>query len=390
MQEFDIIIVGGGMVGATAANLLAPSGLKIAVIESQLPPPFSFEQPMDLRVSAISLASQQLLVATGAWANIREMRICPYRRLETWERGGAGTKFSAAEIGYDKLGYIIENRVIQLGLLEAMSRHGNITLFCPDKLASLQQDGMGVCATLDSGEVLQSRLLLAADGANSTVRQQANIGLTRFDYRQHCMIINIETRLPQQDITWQEFIPTGPMAFLPLPGNKASLVWYHQAAQIKLLNALSDADLNQAVKRAFPSLLGDFTVKDHAAFPLVRRHAQDYYKGRVVLLGDAAHTINPLAGQGVNIGFKDVRVLCELIHSAVNEGSSWDSPQLLKQYQSTRRPDNLLMQSTMDLFYTTFSNTTLPFKLMRNLGLAVADRAGPLKRQALRYALGIN
>ena len=390
MQEFDVIIVGGGMVGASTANLLAPSGLKIAVIEAQAPAGFSFEQPMDLRVSAISLALQQLLVATGAWTNIREMRLCPYRRLETWDQGGCETKFHANEIGYDKLGYIIENRVIQLGLLAAMKHHDNVQLMCPEKVATLVQCNEHADITLTSGAQLRAKLVLAADGANSIIRQQTNIGISSWDYRQSCMLINIDTDQAQQDVTWQEFSPTGPMALLPLPGHKASLVWYHQTEQIKYLSQLSNADLKVAVQKHFPDLIGEFDITNRGSFPLTRRHAQQYYNGRVVLLGDAAHTINPLAGQGVNIGFKDVNVLCELIRSAVIEGEAWDSEALLKQYQRSRKPDNLLMQTSMDLFYSVFSNNSAPAKVLRNLGLAVAQRAGPLKRQALRYAIGLN
>ena len=390
MQEFDVIIVGGGMVGASAANLLAPSGLKIAVVEAQMPTPFSFEQPLDLRVSAISLASQQLLQASGAWGSIREMRSCPYRRLETWEQGGCGTYFNAADIGHDKLGYIIENRVIQLSLLDAMRHHANVQLFCPAKVQDFHQDDQHTYVTLTSGMQLQGKLLLAADGANSLIRQQANIGISSWDYRQHCMLINITTAQAQQDVTWQEFTPTGPMAMLPLPGHHASLVWYHQTAYIEQLQQLSAAELKVQIQLHFPDLLGDFEVDNYGSFPLTRRHAQDYYLGRVILLGDAAHSINPLAGQGVNIGFKDVKVLCELIRTAVIEGLDWDSQTLLQQYQRRRKPDNMLMQTSMDMFYSVFSNQNKPLKLLRNMGLAIANHAGPLKRQALRYAIGLS
>lgn len=203
------------------------------------------------------------------------------------------------------------------------------------------------------------------------------------------MLINIDTEQSQQDVTWQEFSPTGPMALLPLPGHKASLVWYHQTAHINYLSKLSNAELKVEVQQHFPDLIGGFEITNHGSFPLTRRHAQQYYKGRVVLLGDAAHTINPLAGQGVNIGFKDVNVLCELIRSAVIEGEAWDCEALLAQYQRSRKPDNLLMQTSMDLFYSVFSNHSAPAKILRNVGLAVAQRAGPLKRQALRYAIGL-
>ena len=231
-------------------------------------------------------------------------------------------------------------------------------------------------------------LLLAADGAHSAMRQQAGIGVTEWDYPQRCMLINVDTEVAQQDITWQQFYPTGPRAFLPLPGAHASLVWYDSPARIRALQQLPLPQLEAAIRQAFPDCLPGIKVTGADSFALTRRHAQRYVAGRVVLLGDAAHTIHPLAGQGVNLGFRDVATLVDLL---VPAAASDDEPWLaqLSRYQRQRRRDNLLMQSAMDLFCATFSNDLPPLRLLRNLGLGVAQRAGPLKRQALRYALGL-
>jgi ubiquinone biosynthesis UbiH/UbiF/VisC/COQ6 family hydroxylase len=240
--------------------------------------------------------------------------------------------------------------------------------------------------TLDDGTELQARWVLACDGAESHTRRLAGIGVSRFEYRQHCMLINIDTDFAQEDITWQQFTPSGPRAFLPLPGRHGSLVWYDSPARIRALAAMSNEALAVEVRRHFPSRLGGFTVTGKGSFPLVRRHANDYHAGRVVLLGDAAHTINPLAGQGVNLGFKDVACWAGLLGKA---GAQWHELALAGRYEGRRRPDNLLMQSGMDLFYGVFSNEIGPLRLARNLALNLADKAGPLKEMALRYALGL-
>ena len=240
--------------------------------------------------------------------------------------------------------------------------------------------------TLDDGTALAARWVLACDGAESHTRKLAGIGVSRFEYRQHCMLINIDTDFAQEDITWQQFTPSGPRAFLPLPGRHGSLVWYDSPARIRALAAMSNEALAVEVRRHFPSRLGGFTVTDKGSFPLVRRHANDYHAGRVVLLGDAAHTINPLAGQGVNLGFKDVACWAGLLGKA---GAQWHELALAGRYEGRRRPDNLLMQSGMDLFYGVFSNEIGPLRLARNLALNLADKAGPLKEMALRYALGL-
>ncbi|HDO1336914.1 TPA: FAD-dependent monooxygenase [Aeromonas veronii] len=386
MEQCDIAIVGAGMVGAATACLLAAQGLSVRVIETQLPEHYAPEQPLDLRVSAISQASVALLEQAGAWHHLQQMRLCPYRRLETWELDGFATRFNSADLGLPQLGYIIENRLVQLALLKRMEDFPTIQTHTPAAVTSLRQSADEAVLTLDDGSELVARWVLACDGAESHTRKLAGIGVSRFEYRQHCMLINIDTDFAQEDITWQQFTPSGPRAFLPLPGQLGSLVWYDSPARIRALAAMSNEALAAEVRRHFPSRLGGFTVTGKGSFPLVRRHANDYHAGRVVLLGDAAHTINPLAGQGVNLGFKDVACWTDLLQGA---GADWHQLALAERYERRRRPDNLLMQSGMDLFYGVFSNEIGPLKLARNLALNLADKAGPLKEMALRYALGL-
>lgn len=384
MKEYDYTIVGGGMVGAATAIGLSKLGYQVAVIEHKAPASFDDSQPMDIRVSAISQSSVDLLEVLGAWQYIKEMRVCPYKRLETWEYPECRTRFHSDALEMEQLGFIVENRLIQLGLWQMFSTYENLTVITPEKIADLEFFTDHNVLTLENGDKIKTKWVIGADGANSYVRQKAKIGITAWDYRQHCMLINIETAKAQQDITWQWFTPSGPRSFLPLHGNKGSLVWYDSPSRIKQLSSMNSIQLEKEIKAYFPQELGEFTVEQSGSFPLTRRHAQKYVDHRCVLLGDAAHTINPLAGQGVNLGFKDVKVLLEEIET---KGAETDKA--LLSYQSKRKIDNLAMQSSMDLFYTLFSNSLPPVKFLRNVGLKLADSSGALKTQALKYALGL-
>ncbi|MDF5387872.1 FAD-dependent monooxygenase, partial [Vibrio parahaemolyticus] len=245
----------------------------------------------------------------------------------------------------------------------------------------------------ESGEQFEANWVIGADGANSKVRQLAGIGVTAWDYRQYCMLINVKTELPQQDITWQQFTPSGPRSFLPLCSlsnddgqvvGQGSLVWYDSPKRIKQLCAMGKPQLREEILRHFPAELGDIEVLQFGSFPLTRRHAQSYSSKNCVLVGDSAHTINPLAGQGVNLGFKDVDVLL-----SVTEHQEKLEDTLLAKYERARRPDNLLMQTGMDFFYKGFSNDLGPLKFVRNAALKLAENSGPIKAQVLKYALGM-
>ncbi|GAA4875726.1 FAD-dependent oxidoreductase [Ferrimonas pelagia] len=388
MEKYDLIIVGGGMVGAAAACGLAQHGFRIALIEAQEPQAYEHEQPMDLRVSAISAASERLLRDLGAWQHVEAMRAAPYDTLATWEWQRAEVSFEAAQIDHSHLGHIVENRVVQLALWQALAQYDNVDLRVGQRPERLWQDEAG--AYLQLGEAtLAAELMLGCDGARSGVRQAAGIGLTGWRYRHSCLAINVSTALPQQRITWQAFTADGPRAFLPLTGARGSLVWYDSPERIEQLMRLDKAALKRQVQTHFPQRLGDFEIEAKAAFPLTRQHAQHYYQGRMVLLGDAAHTINPLAGQGVNLGFKDVAALEHILGQARQKGESVSAPEVLSRYQCQRRADNLAMQTAMDVFYHAFSNDWLPLKLGRNLALTLAQRSGPVKQQVMRYAMGL-
>ncbi len=381
---FDFCIVGGGMVGAASALGLVKLGFTVALIEPYMPLPFEHSQSPDLRVSAISTASEKLLTELGAWQHIVNMRVCPYKRLAVWEKPGYRTDFDCEDIQSSHIGHIIENRVVQLGLHQALDSQSLLTWYCGSKIANIicgQSPGL----ELADGQIIQCKILIGADGANSQVREAAKIGTQGWQYAQQVLAIQINTHAPQQDITWQQFTPNGPLAFLPLYDGYASLVWYHQTDHIRQLKNLSKQKLKEQILLNFPAELGGFEVLELASFPISRMHAHQYVKDNVLLIGDAAHCINPLAGQGVNLGFKDVAVLVDLFSQAAAIGN----PDTLRTYESKRRRDNLIMMSAMDAIYTTFSNTNFVLNALRNVGLKLANNSGPIKRQVMKYAMGL-
>jgi len=391
-NRYDVLIVGGGMVGATLACALGDSNLSVAVLEHQQPEPFNPEQDHDLRVSALSVASQNILEMVGAWEGIISRRATPYARLKTWEsdEAKASTEFDAADSGFSHLGHIVENRIVQLALLERMKTFDNIDLICPAKTVAIEYAPGCSVVQLEDGREIIGRLMIAADGGESRVRHAAGIGVTKWDYEQQALVASVVTDYEQQDITWQQFTPTGPLAFLPLNGPRASLVWYNTPDNIKRLQSLPDDQFMRELVDAFPSCLGKInTLLGRAAFPLRRQHAQEYVREGVALVGDAAHMIHPLAGQGVNIGLLDAAALAEVILPAGNTGEDISELALLKQYESARRNHNLLMMQTMDAFYRVFSNDIAPLKLLRNIGLGVAERLGPAKGKVMSFAMGL-
>ncbi|MBQ4891474.1 FAD-dependent monooxygenase [Shewanella sp. MMG014] len=392
--QHDVVIVGGGMVGAAVAVGLGQLGLNVAMIEAYQPKAYEPEQALDLRVSAISVASEQLLDRLGVMDTLLSLRHVAYKGLETWEMDDCITRFHADQIDEPHLGYFFENRLIQLCLWQQIETMDNITLYCPNSVSRFERvsssEATQVKVSLDSGAELMATLVVGADGANSQVRQWAGIGITGWDYAQSAMLINVATATEQQDVTWQQFTPHGPRSLLPLPGKNASLVWYDSRSRIKQLMQLNPVQLAEQIRQHFPERLdSDFTVIDRGSFPLTRRHAQSYYQDNVVILGDAAHTINPLAGQGVNIGFKDVDVLIATIADAIGNDKPWWTGSVLQQYQCKRYNDNLLMMSAMDAFYAGFSNNLLPLKLLRNGMLKLANHDNPIKKKVLKYALGL-
>ena len=389
IQQAGVAVVGGGMVGGALALGLAQQGFDVTVIEQAAPPAFDAAGKPDVRISAISAASVDLLRGLGVWEAVLAMRAHPWRRLETWEWETARVQFDAAELKLPLLGYMVENTVLQQALWQALEAHPGVSLRVPASIKALHRHNDHHVLALSEGDELAVKLVIGADGANSRVREMAGIGIHAWAYPQSCMLITVQCESEPGDCTWQHFTPTGPHAFLPLFDNWASLVWYDTPARIRQLQGMTMEQLGREIAHHFPQRLGKVTPVSAGAFPLARRHALDYAREGLALVGDAAHTIHPLAGQGVNLGYRDVEALLDVVGNARAHGEAWASQQVLKRYQMRRMADNFIMQSGMDLFYAGFSNDLGPVRILRNIGLMAAERAGGLKRQALKYALGL-
>ncbi|MBE0362498.1 2-octaprenyl-3-methyl-6-methoxy-1,4-benzoquinol hydroxylase [Pseudoalteromonas ulvae UL12] len=381
----EVIIVGGGMVGAAMAIKLAQQGARVNIVEQHpIDADAVLSDPeIDIRVSAINRFSEQLFSQLGAWPIIQSHRHAVYRRLAAFESAAHTLTFSADEINQSHLGHIIENKVIQAALWSQFSQY-DITVHSDlGELISLNTADERVTLTF-SNTSLSADLVIGADGAQSKTRTLAGIGVTGWQYQQHCMGILIKLDAEQQDITWQQFQSTGPVAFLPLQAPYANLIWYHQGETLDKLKQLTPAQLKQEILAVYPTLAGEFEVLRHAVFPLTRQHANQYFADRVVLIGDSAHAINPLAGQGVNLGFKDVVELAKCLHNQSDLGAVAG----LAQYQQQRKRANLLMMSAMDACYLGFSNQAKGLSWIRQRMLGLANRSGPIKKQVLKYAMG--
>ncbi|UZE95702.1 FAD-dependent monooxygenase [Alkalimarinus alittae] len=409
-NAYDIAIVGAGMVGAAIACGLGPTGLRIAILDRTPPPAFDANQTPDIRVSALSYASEQILRNIGAWSHISAMRTCPYQRMGVTEKLAipmslAGspinqTLFDSTDIGYPYLGHIVENNITQLGLHQAMKQYSNIDILCPSNIQSIDFDSPLPTVSYtqnslqDNLSELTAKLIIGADGALSKVRDWASIGMNSNQYEQQALVATVEYQGEQQDITWQAFTSTGPLAFLPLMDvNKkhyGSLVWYDQPDKIRQLMALDSPSFMEEVTKNFPPQLPPLIkLLKKGSFTLVKRHAQDYISHRVALAGDAAHTINPLAGQGVNLGFQDAATLVEVITTAHTQGKDIGLTENLRQYERLRKIENQKMMEIMDLFYHLFSNNHPPLKLLRNIGLGLADKLPFGKKKVIKYAMGL-
>ncbi len=406
-KPYDVVIVGAGMVGAAIACGLARSSFKVAVIDPLLPPSYIEGEAPHIRVSAISYASEQILKNLGAWQYIESKRLSPYRRLAVNEMPAkkgvsallpdisswARTEFDSSQIGQSHLGNIIENDIVHLALHEAMAELENLSIYCPDKIETM--DLAAKCKTLrlsQAGEIT-GRLVIGADGAQSRVRELANLGQYKDKYAQHAFVSTVAYEGHQEDITWQSFTSHGPLAFLPLADSGsehfASLVWYDLPESVNKLSQMNEEDLLATIKAAYPSELPTLTrLVERASFPLYKSHAIHYISQGVALAGDAAHTINPLAGQGVNLGFMDAAMLIEVLGQADLVGEDIASLEVLQRYQQSRRPENQKMMSIMDMFYHGFSNELLPLRVARNIGLGLANNSGPAKNKVMQYAVG--
>lgn len=388
---YDVVVVGGGMVGAALAAALGQAGFRVAVVEAEAAPPAPPREGFDPRVSAISRASQRFLDHLGAWAHIDPARLSPYREMRVWDAGAAGAiHFTAADLGEPDLGHIIENAVIQGALAAALDRLDTVTWVRPRTVRGLAPGaGGGRTVVLNDG-TLAGRLVVGADGARSRVRHLAHIPDQARAYGHTALVATVRLGRGHLDTAWQRFLATGPLAFLPLPGDYCAIVWSAPPERVQELLALDPDGFHRELSAAFENRLGGVVASGpRAAYPLVRRHAARYVLEGLALVGDAAHSIHPLAGQGVNLGFLDAAVLAEVLTAARDEGEDWGERRVLRRYERRRRGHNLLVQGAMGGLKALFAARNPAVRLVRGLGLNLVDAAPPLKDRLMREAMGL-
>ena len=395
--SYDVVIVGAGMVGASAACLLAQThpNLTVALIEAQLSTPFNPQQ-FDPRVAAITEKSRLLLERCGLWQAVVDKRTSPYLAMDVWDAEGTGRiEFDCDNIHQPNLGHIVENAVLVDCLLTEVERLPNVDFYCPVKIASYLADDDHATVELVDGNRLETRLLVAADGANSKIRQHFQFSTKEWDYGHQAIVTTITTERPHQQIARQRFMPKGPLALLPLNNqgdlHQCSIVWSQETQEANHLMALDDQQFCLRLAAASEYCLGQVTdVEQRFAIPLRQRHAIDYAIHRVALLGDAAHSIHPLAGQGANLGFADVEVLVDEVSRALTRGVDIGDISVLRRYQRRRKPDNLATMAAMEGFKRLFAADQLPLRLLRNLGMSTLNQQAAIKNALIKRAMGIS
>ena len=401
-EKFDIVIAGGGIVGACLACLLDGLDLRIALAERRLPADgdLPFRAPglrFDPRVSALNESSRRTLDEIGAWPEIRAIRCCDYREMRVWDADGTGSlHFSAAALETESLGTIVENSVVLARLYERLRRQENLRIVAPFASAALDAgaDGELVLAGEPGGR-LRTSLLVGADGGDSAIRRLANMPSREWDYGQAALVTTVRTARPHERTAWQVFLDSGPLALLPLAAagesefRHSSIVWSTRPEAAEQLAQLPEERFRARLATAAEHRLGEIEWSDRRfCFPLRRHHATNYVKGNVVLVGDAAHTIHPLAGQGVNLGIRDAAALAQELRAGLAAGRSLRDPVVLARYERRRKGDNLAMMWAMEGLHRLFGARPPPWRWLRNTGLNLVDRTVPLKNFLARRAIG--
>lgn len=399
LREADITIVGAGLVGASLACAIAQlpraNRLKILLVEAgQESQEFSGEN-FDPRVVALTQASQKLFERIGLWQAIEQTRACAYRDMHVWDgEGTAEIHFNAGEVRVPQLGHIVENSVIVKHLRERLAAFPNIQLIQPAALENLQTHSQYTSVLLNNGVQINTQLLFAADGAQSRVRELAEFETREWDYNHTAIVTTVQTELPHQHTAWQRFMRTGPLAFLPLPSvngkHFCSIVWSAEPELAAEIMALDDAQFCVRLGRAFENKLGGVLQSaQRFAIPLRQRHAKDYIKPGIALVGDAAHNIHPLAGQGVNLGLLDVVAITQEIERALARQLPLNDFSILRRYQRARMAGNLSMMAAMETFKRLFASRSLMVTWIRNLGMRQVNNLSELKKIIVKSAMGL-
>lgn len=393
MQSVDVAIVGGGMVGLAVACGLQGSGLRVAVLEQREPQPLAADAAPALRVSAINAASEKLLSRLGVWSEIVSHRVSCYHGMEVWDKDSFGRiTFDDKSMGYSHLGHIVENAVIHDALWQKVRQSSDITLLAPAELQQVAWGENEAFLTLKDGTMLTARLVIGADGAHSWLRNKADIPLTFWDYRHHALVATIRTEEAHGAVARQVFHGDGILAFLPLSDpHLCSIVWSLSPEEAERMQQADEAAFNQALTIAFDNCLGLCRVEsERQAFPLTGRYARQFAAHRLALVGDAAHTIHPLAGLGVNLGFMDAAELIEELKRLHRQGKDIGQYLYLRRYERSRKHSAALMLAGMQGFRELFAGENPAKKLLRDIGLKLADTLPGVKPQLIRQAMGLN
>lgn len=381
------------MVGLAVACGLQGSGLRVAVLEQREPQPLAADAAPALRVSAINAASEKLLTRLGVWSDIVARRASCYHGMEVWDKDSFGRiEFDDQSMGYSHLGHIVENAVIHYALWQKAQQSSDITLMAPAELQQVAWGENEAFLTLKDGAMLTARLVIGADGANSWLRNKADIPLTFWDYRHHALVATIHTEDAHGAVARQAFHGEGILAFLPLSNpHLCSIVWSLAPQEAERMQQASDEQFNQALNIAFDNRLGLCRVEsERQVFPLTGRYARQFAAHRLALVGDAAHTIHPLAGQGVNLGFMDAAELVDELKRLHRQGKDIGQYLYLRRYERSRKHSAALMLVGMQGFRELFAGTHPAKKLLRDMGLKLADTLPGVKPQLLRQAMGLN
>lgn len=395
-HQADITLIGGGMVGLSMALALEDSGASVCLVDNQPPGPVpAVDEPLPFspRVSALSASSIAFLESLGAWQYLPAAKAGAFSAMQVWDgEGTAEIHFDAAEIWADQLGVIVENSEVVMALEAALAGSG-VTVVRPAALLDLPEPGV---VSLDNGDKICSRLVIGADGGRSTLRELAGFRTREWDYPHRAIVTTVTTALPHGHTAWQRFMHSGPLAFLPLaapPGDErhyCSIVWSCLPALCDELMALDDAAFRRRLGAAFEYRLGEVgAVNRRFAIPLRQRHATEYVKPGLALIGDAAHTIHPLAGQGVNLGLQDAETLATVLRQALRAKEDPGHLQVLSRYQRQRKVHNLGMMAAMEGFARLFGSQDLGATWLRNAGMKVFGQAAPARREIMRRAMGL-
>jgi 2-polyprenylphenol 6-hydroxylase len=395
-RDFDVVIVGAGVIGAVMASLLLARKLsspgRVAIIADRFAPPAPADADWDLRVYALSRASERLLQTCGVWDSLPASRLFAYERMCVWDAGGeprgkGSLTFDSAEISEPNLGFIVDGRTLQWHCLQAARSAGAVVLEAG--LESVAATAADVSIRSSDGRMLRSRLLIAADGQESKTRELLGIETAGHSYRQDALVAHVRTAKSHGNTAWQRFLGTGPLAFLPLPDGRSSIVWSADLAEAARLRALDPGAFGAALTAASGDVLGDCELSTPpASFPLKLQYALEYARPRVVLLGDAAHVVHPLAGQGLNLGLLDCAALADILGQAGGAGY-FGEYRLLRRYERRRRSENLLAAAALDGLERLFSSADPVSTGLRGAGLSAVGKMPFVKRLLARRALGL-